>query len=85
MLYRASGFIKSFACMLQTLKKIYFYFYWSFAFPRAGTNGEPSPENFRLEQINLTSDLEDGQVLVRTLYLSVDPYMVTTQGINKHY
>ncbi|XP_005799356.1 prostaglandin reductase 2 [Xiphophorus maculatus] len=42
---------------------------------RPGNNGEPSPENFRLEQIHLTSDLEDGQVLVRTLYLSVDPYM----------
>ncbi|MEQ2264230.1 Prostaglandin reductase 2 [Xenotaenia resolanae] len=42
---------------------------------RPGKNGEPSPKNFRLERISLTPDLENGQVLVRTLYLSVDPYM----------
>ncbi|XP_012727005.2 prostaglandin reductase 2 [Fundulus heteroclitus] len=42
---------------------------------RPGKNGEPSPGNFSLEQITLTPDLKDGQVLVRTLYLSVDPYM----------
>ncbi|XP_038149291.1 prostaglandin reductase 2 [Cyprinodon tularosa] len=42
---------------------------------RPGKNGEPSPGNFRLEQISLTPDLKDGEVLVRTLYLSVDPYM----------
>ncbi|XP_061599199.1 prostaglandin reductase 2 isoform X2 [Cololabis saira] len=42
---------------------------------RPGTNGEPVPENFRLEEVTLTPDLKDGDVLVRTLYLSVDPYM----------
>lgn len=42
---------------------------------RPGTNGEPSPGNFHLQQISLTPDLKDGEVLVRTLYLSVDPYM----------
>lgn len=36
----------------------------------------PVPENFRLEEITLVPDLKDGEVLVRTLYLSVDPYMV---------
>ncbi|XP_060919149.1 prostaglandin reductase 2 [Labrus mixtus] len=42
---------------------------------RPGKNGTPVPENFRLENSTLTADLEDGEVLVRTLYLSVDPYM----------
>ncbi|KAM9341343.1 prostaglandin reductase 2 [Symphorus nematophorus] len=42
---------------------------------RPGKNGAPVPENFRLEETTLTPDLKDGEVLVRTLYLSVDPYM----------
>ncbi|WP_277962123.1 MDR family NADP-dependent oxidoreductase [Pseudomonas sp. RIT-To-2] len=36
--------------------------------------GAPTPENFRLERQALP-ELEDGQVLLRTLYLSLDPYM----------
>src|SRR5471030_3372291 len=36
--------------------------------------GAPTPENFRLEREALP-DLEDGQVQLRTLYLSLDPYM----------
>lgn len=42
---------------------------------RPGNNGTPVPENFRLEEITLSTDLADGELLVRTLYLSVDPYM----------
>ncbi|XP_055361481.1 prostaglandin reductase 2 isoform X2 [Betta splendens] len=42
---------------------------------RPGKNGAPVPENFRVEEATLASDLQDGDVLVRTLYLSVDPYM----------
>ncbi|XP_072221807.1 prostaglandin reductase 2 [Leuresthes tenuis] len=42
---------------------------------RPGRNGEPVPENFRLEGMTLSPDLTDGDVLVRTVYLSVDPYM----------
>lgn len=42
---------------------------------RPGSDGVPVPENFRLEEKTLTPDLKDGEVLVRTLYLSVDPYM----------
>uniref|UniRef100_UPI003AAC2F20 prostaglandin reductase 2 isoform X3 n=1 Tax=Centroberyx gerrardi TaxID=166262 RepID=UPI003AAC2F20 len=42
---------------------------------RPGKNGVPVPENFRLEETTLRLDLKDGEVLVRTLYLSVDPYM----------
>ncbi|XP_049917154.1 prostaglandin reductase 2-like isoform X2 [Epinephelus moara] len=42
---------------------------------RPGINGVPVPENFRVEETTLTPDLKDGEVLVRTLYLSVDPYM----------
>lgn len=41
-----------------------------------GRNGAPVPENFRVEETILVPDLEDGEVMVRTLYLSVDPYMV---------
>ncbi|XP_037602491.1 prostaglandin reductase 2 [Sebastes umbrosus] len=42
---------------------------------RPGNNGAPVPENFRLEETTLNPDLKDGEVLVRTLCLSVDPYM----------
>lgn len=36
--------------------------------------GAPTPENFRLEREALP-ELEEGQVQLRTLYLSLDPYM----------
>ena len=36
--------------------------------------GAPTPENFRLERVALP-DLADGQVLLKTLHLSLDPYM----------
>jgi NADPH-dependent curcumin reductase CurA len=36
--------------------------------------GRPTPENFRLERAALP-ELQDGQVQLRTLYLSLDPYM----------
>ncbi|KAM3870846.1 prostaglandin reductase 2-like [Diretmus argenteus] len=42
---------------------------------RPGKNGVPGPENFRLEETTVPAELEEGEVLVRTLYLSVDPYM----------
>ncbi|KAK1893958.1 Prostaglandin reductase 2 [Dissostichus eleginoides] len=42
---------------------------------RPGNNGVPVPAHFRLEETTLAPDLEDGEVLVRTLCLSVDPYM----------
>uniref|UniRef100_G3PB23 Prostaglandin reductase 2 n=1 Tax=Gasterosteus aculeatus aculeatus TaxID=481459 RepID=G3PB23_GASAC len=42
---------------------------------RPGNNGAPVAENFRLEEATLSADLADGDVLVRTLCLSVDPYM----------
>ena len=36
--------------------------------------GEPAPENFELVERELP-DLSDGEVLVRNVYMSVDPYM----------
>jgi len=36
--------------------------------------GAPTPENFRMERVALP-DLAEGQVLLKTLYLSLDPYM----------
>ncbi|XP_030786749.1 prostaglandin reductase 2 isoform X3 [Rhinopithecus roxellana] len=42
---------------------------------RPGKNGNPVTENFRMEEIYLTDNINEGQVQVRTLYLSVDPYM----------
>ncbi len=56
-----------------------------------GKNGAPVPENFRLEKTTLAPNLKDGEVLVQTLHLSVDPYMVFIQSvldllnINKKY
>ncbi|WP_221283510.1 NADP-dependent oxidoreductase [Prescottella equi] len=37
-------------------------------------HGEPTADNFRTETVELP-DLSDGQVLLRTVYLSLDPYM----------
>jgi NADPH-dependent curcumin reductase len=37
-------------------------------------NGAPTPENFRTEVVDLPEPA-DGEVLVRTVYLSLDPYM----------
>jgi hypothetical protein len=36
--------------------------------------GRPTPENFRLDQTPVPTP-DEGQVLLRTLYLSLDPYM----------
>jgi len=40
----------------------------------ARPSGAPTPADFRLETVAVPA-LEDGQVLLRTLYLSLDPYM----------
>jgi NADPH-dependent curcumin reductase CurA len=40
----------------------------------ARPHGEPSPENFRLAEVEVP-DPEAGQVLVRNRWMSVDPYM----------
>ncbi|XP_060031507.1 prostaglandin reductase 2 isoform X2 [Erinaceus europaeus] len=42
---------------------------------RPGKNGNPVAENFRVEEVSLPDAINEGQVKVRTLYLSVDPYM----------
>ncbi|XP_028828287.1 prostaglandin reductase 2 [Denticeps clupeoides] len=42
---------------------------------RPGVNGQPAPENFQVEDTVLKVDLQAGQVLVKTLFLSTDPYM----------
>ncbi|XP_032984736.1 prostaglandin reductase 2 [Rhinolophus ferrumequinum] len=42
---------------------------------RVGKNGNPVAENFRVEEVNLPDNINEGQLQVRTLYLSVDPYM----------
>ena len=46
--------------------------------------GMPMPENFRLVESE-TSALEDGDLLVRTLYVSVDPYMRGRMNDAKSY
>ncbi|XP_008582280.1 PREDICTED: prostaglandin reductase 2 isoform X2 [Galeopterus variegatus] len=42
---------------------------------RPGKDGNPVAENFRMEEVSLPDNINEGQVQVRTLYLSVDPYM----------
>lgn len=37
-------------------------------------HGAPTPDNFRLEHVTLP-DLAQGQILLKTLFLSLDPYM----------
>src|SRR5215204_4601602 len=46
--------------------------------------GMPTTENFRIEDTGI-SQLKDGEVLVRTLYLSVDPYMRSRMNDRKSY
>ena len=36
--------------------------------------GRPAPQNFRLEHVAIPA-IGDGQVLLKILYLSLDPYM----------
>ncbi|WP_374929222.1 NADP-dependent oxidoreductase [Kytococcus sedentarius] len=47
-------------------------------------HGDPAEENFRLEEAELPA-LEDGQVLVRTTVMSVDPYMRGRMNDAKSY
>ncbi len=46
--------------------------------------GRPVPENFRLAESPLP-ELGDGQILVRNLYISVDPYMRGRMNDTKSY
>jgi NADPH-dependent curcumin reductase CurA len=46
--------------------------------------GEPTPQNFRLEEAALPA-LNDGEVLVRHHYLSLDPYMRGRMNEGKSY
>lgn len=47
-------------------------------------SGEPSAQNFRLEEVPLPA-LNDGEVLVRHHYLSLDPYMRGRMNEGKSY
>lgn len=47
--------------------------------------GEPSTDNFRLVEAPVPQDLNDGQVLVRHHYLSLDPYMRGRMNDGKSY
>src|SRR5436190_10146748 len=46
--------------------------------------GMPTFDNFRIEDVEMPS-LNDGEALVRTLYLSVDPYMRGRMSDRKSY
>ncbi len=47
-------------------------------------SGVPTPSNFRLEEADMP-DLPDGQVLLETIYLSLDPYMRGRMSDAKSY
>lgn len=47
-------------------------------------DGTPTPENFRVEQVDLR-DPRDGEVELRVLYLSLDPYMRGRMSAAKSY
>lgn len=47
-------------------------------------DGEPTVDNFRVETVELPP-LDDGQVLLRVLYLSLDPYMRGRMSTVKSY
>lgn len=46
--------------------------------------GEVSPTNFRLEEVPVP-ELQDGQILIRNHYLSLDPYMRMRMSTAKSY
>lgn len=46
--------------------------------------GSPVPENFRLEQATMPTPSE-GEVLLRSVYLSLDPYMRGRMNEGKSY
>ena len=50
----------------------------------ARPNGAPTPENFRLEEAEKPVPLE-GEVLLRCIYLSLDPYMRGRMNAGKSY
>jgi NADPH-dependent curcumin reductase len=50
----------------------------------ARPQGEPSTANFKLVEVNVP-ELQDGQVLVRNHYLSLDPYMRGRMNEGKSY
>lgn len=47
-------------------------------------DGQPTPENFRLEEVPIPAP-GDRQLLLRTLYLSLDPYMRGRMSAAKSY
>ncbi|XP_071788908.1 prostaglandin reductase 2-like [Asterias amurensis] len=42
---------------------------------RPGVKGKPTVDNFHTEDCEYPTDIEEGHLLVKTLFLSVDPYM----------
>ena len=46
--------------------------------------GPPTLENFGIEKSSL-SEIQDGQVLLKTIYLSLDPYMRGRMNADKSY
>ena len=47
-------------------------------------HGEPTSDNFRIETA-VVPELADGEVLLRTIYLSLDPYMRGRMSDAKSY
>jgi NADPH-dependent curcumin reductase len=47
-------------------------------------SGEPTPDNFKLVEAPVP-DLQDGQVLVRNHFMSLDPYMRGRMNDGKSY
>jgi NADPH-dependent curcumin reductase CurA len=47
-------------------------------------SGEPVPENFRVEK-QAIGELQPGQVMIKVLYLSLDPYMRGRMSAEKSY
>ena len=46
--------------------------------------GKPSIDNFEIEEIKIP-DIQNGQILTRTIYLSLDPYMRGRMSDAKSY
>src|SRR3546814_18905056 len=51
---------------------------------RSRPNGAPRPNNFGIEDVELP-EIEDGEVLLATRYLSLDPYMRGRMDDRKSY
>lgn len=62
-----------------------YFFVYFFLFCFAGPTGTPTADNFKVVSVDISEELKDGEVLVKNLWMSVDPYMRGRMNDTKSY